>query len=165
MFTGSPSEHKNEASFQELQLKSTKINAVVLRETASSSTSTAIAGSVASLLGSADRRMPAPVTVPIVDVVLGDRVLLQAGDRVPADGIVIAGKISVDQASLSGEKLPCKKTPHPAYAALSVSGAGSGVPAAPSAAPVSSGNAEADFLSTLPAMTDDEKADFDSQYR
>lgn len=107
--------------------------------------------------------MPAPLTVPITDVVVGDRVLLQAGDRVPADGVVVAGRVAVDQASLSGEKLPCKKTHHPFYNALNVAGSSAGVPQPLSVH--SSGNIEADFLASLPSMTDDEKADFDSTYR
>lgn len=37
------------------------------------------------------------------DIVIGDEVLLQAGDRVPADGYLIYGEVKVDQSSLNGE--------------------------------------------------------------
>ncbi len=36
----------------------------------------------------------------------GDRIELRAGDRVPADGLVLAGTASLDMASLTGESLP-----------------------------------------------------------
>jgi len=41
--------------------------------------------------------------VNIEDIVVNDIVLLQAGDRIPADGIIIDGEISVDESSLNGE--------------------------------------------------------------
>lgn len=37
------------------------------------------------------------------DLVIGDEVLLQSGDRVPADGYLIYGEVKVDQSSLNGE--------------------------------------------------------------
>ena len=37
------------------------------------------------------------------DVVVGDVVLLQAGDKIPADGYLISGSITVDESSLNGE--------------------------------------------------------------
>lgn len=50
--------------------------------------------------------------IHVNDVVVGDVVYLQAGDKVPADGIVIDGALKVDQAALNGEteeadKIPC----------------------------------------------------------
>lgn len=41
--------------------------------------------------------------IPINDVVVGDIVSLETGDKIPADGIIIKGKISVDESSLNGE--------------------------------------------------------------
>lgn len=41
--------------------------------------------------------------VYVGDIVCGDIVLLQAGDKIPADGILISGKISVDESALDGE--------------------------------------------------------------
>ena len=46
----------------------------------------------------------------IDDIVTGDYVLLQAGDKVCADGILIDGDIKVNQASLNGESEEAKKT-------------------------------------------------------
>lgn len=41
--------------------------------------------------------------INIDDVVVGDIVLLEAGDKIPADGILIEGEITVDESSLNGE--------------------------------------------------------------
>ena len=41
--------------------------------------------------------------ISVKDVVVGDIVSLESGDKVPADGIVIKGRISVDESSLNGE--------------------------------------------------------------
>ncbi len=47
--------------------------------------------------------------LPIADVVTGDLVLLSAGERVPADGVLIEGALSVDQSALNGESRETKK--------------------------------------------------------
>lgn len=44
--------------------------------------------------------------VPVASLVVGDRVLLRPGDTVPADGHILEGAGSVDEALLSGESLP-----------------------------------------------------------
>lgn len=49
--------------------------------------------------------------IGINDVVVGDVISLQAGDKIPADGILLDGKIKVDQASLNGESDEAKKEP------------------------------------------------------
>ena len=51
--------------------------------------------------------------IDIDDVVVGDEVLLQAGDKVPADGILISGSLKVDNSALNGEAEECKKTAAP----------------------------------------------------
>ena len=43
------------------------------------------------------------IEIPINDVVVDDIVSLEVGDKIPADGIIINGKISVDESSLNGE--------------------------------------------------------------
>ena len=43
------------------------------------------------------------VSLPISDVVVGDIVPLSSGDKVPADGILIKGSISVDESMMNGE--------------------------------------------------------------
>jgi Cu2+-exporting ATPase len=47
----------------------------------------------------------------------GDRVLVPAGDRIPADGIVESGCSSVDESLLTGEPVPLAKAPGGAVAA------------------------------------------------
>ena len=49
-------------------------------------------------------------TVPTQDLRPGDRIFVQAGDRVPIDGIIRAGAASVDTASLTGESVPVDMT-------------------------------------------------------
>ena len=41
--------------------------------------------------------------IPINELVVGDIVSLETGDKIPADGIIVKGKISVDESSLNGE--------------------------------------------------------------
>ena len=48
--------------------------------------------------------------IEVDDVVTGDRVLLQSGNKVPADGILIDGDLRVDNSALNGEAEECKKT-------------------------------------------------------
>ena len=43
------------------------------------------------------------------DIVVGDLVLLQAGDKIPADGILAYGHLSVNNAALNGETEECHK--------------------------------------------------------
>ena len=52
--------------------------------------------------------------IHVSEVVVGDIVYLQAGDKIPADGIVIDGALKVDQASLNGETEEADKIPFPA---------------------------------------------------
>jgi len=44
--------------------------------------------------------------VPAASLVVGDRVVVRPGDSFPADGEVLFGQSTVDQASLTGESLP-----------------------------------------------------------
>ena len=48
--------------------------------------------------------------IDVDDVVVGDFVLLQSGDKIPADGILIDGDLRVDNSALNGEAEECKKT-------------------------------------------------------
>ncbi len=47
--------------------------------------------------------------IDVDDVVVGDKVLLQSGDKIPADGILISGALSVDNSALNGEAEECRK--------------------------------------------------------
>ena len=57
------------------------------------------------------RRQEGVLEAPVADLVVGDLVLLQAGDRVPADGILISGNLLVDQSALNGESREASKRP------------------------------------------------------
>lgn len=48
--------------------------------------------------------------IEVDDVVVGDKILLQSGDKIPADGILIDGSLKVDNSALNGEAEECKKT-------------------------------------------------------
>ena len=48
--------------------------------------------------------------IDVDDVVVGDKVLLQSGDKNPADGVLIDGALRVDNSALNGEAEECKKT-------------------------------------------------------
>ena len=48
--------------------------------------------------------------IEVDDVVVGDRVLLQSGDKIPADGILVQGELRVDNSALNGEAEECKKS-------------------------------------------------------
>lgn len=47
--------------------------------------------------------------IEVDDIVVGDKVLLQAGDKIPADGILVDGDLRVDNSALNGEAEECKK--------------------------------------------------------
>lgn len=49
--------------------------------------------------------------IHVSDVVVGDIVYLQAGDKIPADGIIVEGMVKVDQAALNGETEEAEKIP------------------------------------------------------
>ena len=51
------------------------------------------------------------VELPVQDVVVGDIVFLQAGDRLPADGEIVQGTAHIDQAVLNGETEEIVKMP------------------------------------------------------
>lgn len=47
--------------------------------------------------------------INVDDVVVGDKVLLQPGDKIPADGILVSGSLRVDNSALNGEAEECRK--------------------------------------------------------
>jgi heavy metal translocating P-type ATPase len=49
-------------------------------------------------------------TVPIAELKRGQVVLVRAGERIPVDGVVVAGNASVNQAPITGESVPQDKT-------------------------------------------------------
>ena len=57
------------------------------------------------------RRNGKVLLISIDDVVVNDVVLLETGDKIPADGIIVDGMISVDESSINGEAREVKKFP------------------------------------------------------
>ena len=49
--------------------------------------------------------------IAIEEVVLGDRLRLRPGDKVPVDGVVMDGHTSIDESMLTGEPMPIEKKP------------------------------------------------------
>ncbi len=47
--------------------------------------------------------------ISITEVVVGDLILLEAGEKIPADGILISGTLRVDESALNGESKEAKK--------------------------------------------------------
>lgn len=81
------SEYGSEASFKKLQAEASKINCRIYRD---------------NIL----------IEVPIDEVVKNDVILLQTGDKIPADGIIIKGSIEVDESALNGESKEVTKDTH-----------------------------------------------------
>ena len=63
--------------------------------------------------------------VPLDELVAGDRVLVKPGEKVPADGRVVEGETSVNEAMLTGESRPVPKLPGDKVIGGSVNGEGS----------------------------------------
>ncbi|MDE1931042.1 MAG: heavy metal translocating P-type ATPase, partial [Alphaproteobacteria bacterium] len=49
--------------------------------------------------------------VPIAEIVIGDRLLVQRGEVVPLDGILVSGPALLDESSLTGEPIPVARNP------------------------------------------------------
>lgn len=77
-FVSTFSEYRNENAFQKLQKEASQIKCKVYRE-----------------------NMVKEITID--EIVVGDWILLQSGDKVPADGLIVEGSLKVDQSVLNGE--------------------------------------------------------------
>ncbi len=77
-FISTISEYGSEQAFAKLQEESSKIKCRV-------------------------RRNGKITEIPVDDIVVGDIVLLESGDKIPADGKMIEGEITVDESALNGE--------------------------------------------------------------
>lgn len=53
----------------------------------------------------------AEVEVPTSEIVVGDRVILRPGDKVPVDGVIEKGETAIDEALVTGESVPKDKSP------------------------------------------------------
>lgn len=49
------------------------------------------------------------VKVHISELIVGDHILVKAGERIPTDGIIIDGDTHIDQAAITGESIPVNK--------------------------------------------------------
>ena len=47
--------------------------------------------------------------VKVEDIAVGEVVLIEPGERIPVDGVVVSGKSSVDQSPITGESMPVDK--------------------------------------------------------
>lgn len=85
-FVSTLSEYGSEAAFEKMQEEASHITCRVLRH-------------------------EGIVSIPIEEVVVGDYALLQGGERVPADGVIVSGEILINQAALNGESKEAPKKP------------------------------------------------------
>ena len=51
------------------------------------------------------------VDVPVGDLLVGDRLVIKPGERIPVDGVLLEGHTQVDESMLTGEPLPVDKYP------------------------------------------------------
>lgn len=65
-----------------------------------------VSGSAVTVLRDGER-----VKLPIAELTVGDVFELSAGDRIPADAVLISGELSMDQSALDGESTERKKRP------------------------------------------------------
>ena len=49
------------------------------------------------------------ITIPVDDLVVGDKILVKPGESFAADGIVVDGSTTVDESAITGESLPVEK--------------------------------------------------------
>jgi len=63
--------------------------------------------------------------IPLEDVVVGDRLRVRPGDKVPVDGAVVEGRSSIDESMISGEPVPVEKVAGDAVTGATINGTGS----------------------------------------
>jgi P-type Cu2+ transporter len=63
--------------------------------------------------------------VPLTELAVNDKVLIKPGEKIPADGVIVAGESSVDEAMLTGESTPVAKKTGGKVIGGSINGEGS----------------------------------------
>ncbi len=64
------------------------------------------------------------VEVAVEALVIGDRVVVKPGQRIPADGVVCSGRSALDQSPVTGESMPVDKQPGDRVFAGTINGEG-----------------------------------------
>lgn len=85
-FVSTWSEYSNENAFQKLQEEASRITCKVWRD-------------------------GVPTEIRIDDIVKGDAIQLESGDKVPVDGVLLDGDMKLDQSVLNGESEEAEKEP------------------------------------------------------
>jgi Cu+-exporting ATPase len=62
--------------------------------------------------------------VPLEHVVVGDRLRVRPGEKVPVDGVVLEGQSHVDESMITGEPIPTRKRPGDKLVGATVNGTG-----------------------------------------
>jgi Cu+-exporting ATPase len=62
--------------------------------------------------------------VPLTEVQVGDMLRIRPGEKIPADGVVIEGRSSVDESMITGEAVPVAKTANDEVTGATVNGTG-----------------------------------------
>ncbi len=62
--------------------------------------------------------------VPLEHIVIGDRLRVRPGEKVPVDGVVLEGRSSVDESMLTGEPVPVEKSAGERVIGATVNGTG-----------------------------------------
>lgn len=63
--------------------------------------------------------------IPLEAVVVGDRLRVRPGDKVPVDGVVVDGRSSIDESMISGEPVPVEKVAGDDVTGATINGTGS----------------------------------------
>lgn len=83
----------------------------VLEERAKSNTSSAIKKLIGLQPNTVNliRENGQEMEIPISQVIIGDKLLVKPGDRIPVDGEIISGSSFIDESTITGESLPVEK--------------------------------------------------------
>ena len=64
------------------------------------------------------------VETPLEHIVIGDKLRVRPGEKIPVDGVVLEGHTSVDESMISGEPIPVEKTASAKVIGGTINGAG-----------------------------------------